>query len=288
MMKELFPHKIVWLASYPKSGNTWFRAFLSALMGEGKIEINNMKTDGIFSSREIFDYITDLDSRDLYDDEVKNMLPDVYRQLAAERKQTQLVKIHDAYTHNSKNETIVPEDVTHCAIYIIRNPLDVVASFANHNGSTIDEAIILMNNKKGSIARQHNNLNTANQLRQLMYDWSGHASSWIDLPHFPVHIMRYEDMLSNPVGTFTKTLDAIGWSYPEDEIKAAIEASSFDKLSTQESDGGFYEKAKKSPKFFRNGISGNWRNELTTAQAKKILLAHETVMKQYEYYIEIE
>lgn len=285
MIKELFPNKIIWLASYPKSGNTWFRAFLSALMGEGKIEINNMKTDGIFSSREIFDLITDLDSRDLYDEEIKNMLPDVYRQLAAERKQTQLVKVHDAYAWNDNNEAIIPADVTHCAVYIIRNPLDVVASLANHNGSTIDEAITLMNNKNGCLAYQRNNLNIANQLRQLMYDWSSHVTSWTELPDFPVYVIRYEDMLADPFNTFNNALKAIGWNYPKEKIEAAINASSFDKLKSQEKEAGFYEKSKKSPEFFRGGVSGNWRKELNDEQAKKILLNHEMVMKQYKYFV---
>ena len=85
--------KIVWLASYPKSGNTWFRAFLTALLNDGDLDINQMKTDGIFSSRFIFDNSTDLDSTYLYDEEVKNMLPEVFCDMAqCIKKRTCLLK----------------------------------------------------------------------------------------------------------------------------------------------------------------------------------------------------
>ena len=70
--------KIVWLASYPKSGNTWFRAFLTTLLNEGELDINEMKTDGIFSSRQILEAFTDLDSTYLYADEVKTLIPEVF------------------------------------------------------------------------------------------------------------------------------------------------------------------------------------------------------------------
>src|SRR5690554_5847280 len=155
--------KIVWLASYPKSGNTWFRAFLSALLGDGELNINEMKTDGIFSSRGIFDSCTDLDSTYLRDEEIKVLLPDVFCNVAAEYEKERLfIKIHDAYTYNQFEQPIVPTQPSYGALYFIRNPLDIVASLANHNGSTIDQAITLMNNSKGCLARQRNNLNVNN------------------------------------------------------------------------------------------------------------------------------
>src|SRR5258706_1512744 len=93
--------KIIWLASYPKSGNTWFRAFLTALLGNGDLNINQMKTDGIFSSRGIFDDATDMDSTYLLDSEVKLLLPEVFTHVISQYEKDRLfVKIHDAYTLN--------------------------------------------------------------------------------------------------------------------------------------------------------------------------------------------
>jgi hypothetical protein len=282
------PKKIVWLASYPKSGNTWFRAFLTALLGDGDLNINEMKTDGIFSSRAIFDNCTDMDSTELYDSEVKNLLPDVFRhQAELYRKDKLFVKIHDAYTLNTNKEAIVPAEPTLCALYFIRNPLDVVGSFANHNDSTLDEAIELMNNKKGSLAKQPRNRNVNNQFKQLMLSWSGHVESWTnDLP-FPVLVIRYEDMLADTFNTFTKVVEFMSISVTAEQIEKAIEGSKFEKLQQMESKDGFAEKNRKSERFFRKGIAGNWVNELNTEQVKSIIDNHATIMERYNYTVSV-
>lgn len=276
--------KIVWLASYPKSGNTWFRAFLTALLGDGDLNINEMKTDGIFSSRGIFDSCTDMDSTYLYDDEVKNMLPDVFKYQASQYQKDKLfIKIHDAYVLNSKGLPIVPDEPTLCALYFIRNPLDVAGSFANHNGGTIDEAIELMNKEKGSLAKQPGNRNVNNQFKQLMLSWSGHVSSWDkDLP-FPVLVIRYEDMLADTKAVFTRAVQFMKISVTEEQIDKAIAETRFEKLQQQEDKDGFGEKNKRSKLFFRKGVAGDWVNELTPLQIKTIIEAHTEVMKRYGY-----
>lgn len=109
--------KIVWLASYPKSGNTWFRAFLTALLGDGDLNINQMRTDGIFSSRHIFDDATDMDSTYLYDSEVKQMLPDVFTHVVSQYAKPKLfVKVHDAYSINDAGIPIIPAEPTHLSL----------------------------------------------------------------------------------------------------------------------------------------------------------------------------
>lgn len=277
--------KIVWLASYPKSGNTWFRAFLSALLGDGELNINEMKTDGIFSSRGIFDSCTDLDSTCLRDEEVKTLQPDVFCHLAREYEKEHLfIKIHDAYIHNRLQQPIVPSSPTLCALYFIRNPLDIVASLANHNGSTIDQAITLMNNPKGCLARQKNNLNVNSQLKQLMLDWSSHVESWTNQKSIPVQVVRYEDMLTDPVTTFTKAVEFMNIRKSSDAIIKAIEETSFEKLKGKELTGGFHEKNPKSKSFFRSGSAGNWIKELTELQIESIITRHNSIMTSYNYY----
>lgn len=280
--------KIIWLASYPKSGNTWFRAFLTALLGDGDLNINEMKTDGIFSSRGIFDSCTDMDSTYLYDDEVKNLLPDVFKYQARQYQKDKLfIKIHDAYTLNTNGKAIVPEEPTLCALYFIRNPLDVAGSFANHNGGTIDESIQIMNNEKGSLAKQSGNRNVNNQFKQLMLSWSGHVNSWnADLP-FPVLVMRYEDMLADPKAAFTRAVQFMKISVTAEQIDKAIAETKFEKLQQQEDKGGFTEKNKRSKSFFRKGIAGGWVSELTPLQIKSIIDQHSEVMKRYGYPAEV-
>ncbi|WP_158797056.1 sulfotransferase domain-containing protein [Pedobacter sp. L105] len=276
--------KIVWLASYPKSGNTWFRAFLTALLGDGDLRINEMKTDGIFSSRGIFENCTDTDSTYLYDSEVKNMMPEVFEhQACCYEKNKLFIKIHDAYTVNSKGMPVVPRQPTLCALYFIRNPLDVAGSFANHNNGTIDEAISLMNDNQGCLARQRKNLNVNNQFKQLMLSWSGHVLSWTQILPFPVLVIRYEDMLADTYRIFANAIEFMNIPVAPGQIEKAIAATQFEKLQQQEEADGFMEKNKKSKSFFRKGIAGGWENELTAGQIKEIIDHHGEVMAQYHY-----
>ena len=289
MIEPSILKKIIWLASYPKSGNTWFRAFLTALLNDGELDINEMKTDGIFSSRLIFENLTDIDSTELYDDEVKNMLPYVFHDLSSGYLREQLfIKIHDAYTLNTNKLPIVPTEPTLCAVYFIRNPLDIAASLANHNGSTIDEAITLMNNPKGDLASQKGNFNVNSQFRQLMLSWSGHVESWTNSLPFPVLVLRYEDMKAETLSTFTKAVEFIGITAHREQIEYAIKASQFEQLQQKEQEKGFAEKSIRSKYFFRKGQTGGWKNELTEEQALLILANHKNTMEYYGYQTTIE
>ena len=283
MLKKLYPHKILWLASYPKSGNTWFRAFLSALMNDGEVAINKLDTDGVFSSRDTFDFATDVDSIDLYDDEAKLMVADVYRFIAHTNDSLKIIKTHDAFFTDKEGKAIFPADVTHCAFYFIRNPLDVVGSFANHMRLSIEESVDIMCDKNATLASQKNNLNKNKQFRINMGDWSTNVTSWTSGLPFPVHVIRYEDMLSHPFATFSKAVSLAKFSFPPEEIQKAIDASSFEQLKKQETQFGFIEKLTKDVQFFRSGTMGNWEKELTPAQIDRIIKAHGEVMSQYGY-----
>ncbi len=275
--------KILWLASYPKSGNTWFRAFLTALMKDGELDINDMETAGIFSSRQLFEQVTDIDSYSVSEKEAKNMMPDVFRSFVENRKELSIIKVHDAYSRNADEEPIIPKDVTLCAIYIVRNPLDVVSSLANHLHKTKDEAIAMMNSEKAFMGNKPDEGYAGVQFSQLLYSWSSHALSWLERPEFPVHVIKYEDMHSRPFEIFKDTVEKIGLDYSDESIRQAIEASSFNKLQQQEEEKGFKESPYKDNSFFRKGITDGWKEELTEEQAKKITNKNMLVMKKFGY-----
>lgn len=274
--------KIVWLASYPKSGNTWFRCFLSALIDQ-EVKINQLHTDGIFSSRGLFDQTFDIDSRLLSEQEVKNRMPRIIRHYASRSEKLLLCKIHDAYTINQKGQPIIPEDVSVVAIYLIRNPLDIVASYANHMNRDIDYAIKSMNKDNGYLARQKNGLNVNSQFPQLMYSWSGHVRSWHNQQAIKVHTIRYEDMKLDGINTFEKAVKAMGLSVSTDQIREAIALTEFDRIKKLEDELGFREKNIKSPSFFRKGKVGGHQEELTVEQIQLITDKHREVMEEFGY-----
>ena len=274
---------IIYLASYPKSGNTWFRVFLTNLRGEedGPAQINRLDSTPIASARGIFDDETGIEASDLTMNEIDRLRPEVYEQLAAAADETLFMKVHDAYTANDKNIPLFPEKATAGVIYIIRNPLDVVISFADHSGWDYDKAISRMDDEKSAFCAKPKRLH--NQLRQTLLSWSSHVKSWTEQSFFPVCVLRYEDMKQNSVETFEKAVQFSGLEYGREEILKALELSSFEELRRQEKEDGFKEKSPSSDMFFRKGEVGAWREELSEAQARRIIDHHRIVMQRFGY-----
>jgi hypothetical protein len=274
---------IIWFASYPKSGNTWFRAFLTNLLSGSAepADINNLMPSTIASSRELFDETCGIPSSDLLSGEIELSRPSVYEQAAAESKDQMYFKIHDAYIFLHDGRPLIPSSVTKAVLYIIRNPMDVAISFAYHMSSSIDRAISIMNDPEYSFCSFNNRLN--DQLKQVILSWSRHVTSWVDDSGLPLLVIRYEDMLGNTLETFTKAVNFIGLNESEERIQTAIKNSSFDILKKQENQKGFREKNSKTKSFFRKGKVDEWQNILTKDQTERIIKAHGTVMKRFGY-----
>ena len=274
---------IVWLASYPKSGNTWFRIFLSNLLHpETEIDINAIKTDGIASSRELFNASTHIESSDLTIDEIDNLRPDVYKNLSDSSQNVQYIKAHDAFTRTPNGKQyLFPADASLAALYFVRNPLDVAVSYAHHSVKNYDDIIIDLSDSEHAMCNSRNRL--TNQLRQKLFTWSDHVESWINQSEIPVLMLRYEDMKEKPLETFRKAANFIGFKRNDEDILCALKRSSFDILKQQEENTGFREKFQRSERFFRKGQIGDYRIELSAEQIEKIVKEHKTVMMELGY-----
>lgn len=274
---------IIWLASYPKSGNTWFRVFLTNLLEEKDVpaDINELHSTPIASARGMFDEAVGLEASDLTVDEIERLRPAVYAHLAEQADETIFMKVHDAYTLVDRERPLFPAHATLGAIYFIRNPLDVAVSFAHHSGWSYDKTILKMADENlafcGGIKRVHN------QLRQKLLTWSGHVQSWTRQTAFPVCVLRYEDMKTNPVDHFQQAIEFAGLDYKNEQIKRALTRSTFEELRRQEKAYGFHEKSSASKMFFRRGEAGAWQSELNSRQVAKIIRDHKTVMSQFGY-----
>jgi len=274
---------IIWLASYPKSGNTWFRVFLTNLRGEddGPAQINRLNSMPIASARGIFDDEAGVEASDLTPDEIDRLRPEIYKQLTANADEKLFMKVHDAYTFNDKNIPLFPEKATAGAIYIIRNPLDVAVSFAHHSGWDYDKAILGMADEEFAFCVKPERLH--NQLRQRLLSWSSHVKSWTEQAPFPVCVIRYEDMKQNSLETFEKAVQFSGLQYGRKQILKALKLSSFEELQRQEKEDGFKEKSPNSDMFFRKGEVGSWREALAEKQAQRIINDHRGVMRSFGY-----
>jgi len=275
--------KIYWLASYPKSGNTWFRIFLANYLSDSDkpISINKISTGSIASSRIVFDNISALTATDLTHDEVDLLRPDIYREMALEIETVGYHKVHDAYTFNINNKPIFPSDVSKGVIYFVRNPLDVAISYANHSSISIDKSINVLNNDKHKLSK--NKKGVSNQIRQKLLSWREHVNSWTKQTEIPVFVLRYEDMLDDTYTCFKNAINFLELEFNNEKLKQAIKYSNFNELKKQESEKGFKEKPIKTKSFFKSGKAGNWKQELTKEQVEKIINNNKAVMKEYNY-----
>ncbi|NOZ05054.1 MAG: sulfotransferase domain-containing protein [Chloroflexi bacterium] len=275
---------IVWLASYPKSGNTWLRVFLTNYLHDkdDPADINDLDGGPIASARDIFDRVIGVEASDLFPEEIDRFRPAVYEQLAAEIDKPYFMKVHDAWRRNAGGVPLFPATTTAVVIYLIRNPLDVAPSFAHHQNDSIDKVIADMANEEETLAR-FDGERLARQLHQRLFSWSSHVRSWVDESGLPVHVVRYEDMSQTPEETFTGIVRTAGLPVEPERVREAIALSRFDRLQAQEAEEGFKERRPEAKSFFRKGKIGSWREDLTPDQVHRLIEDHRAVMRRFGY-----
>lgn len=271
-----------WLASYPKSGNTWLRVVIRAWRDRGPVDINQLGSGGIASGREPFDVALGIASSDLTYDEADALRPRADETLAAAADDPLLRKIHDGLYVAAGGEPVVSIPATRSAIYLVRDPRDVAVSYAHHLGVPVDDAAERMGDPEASIGDPPARL--ADQLRQRLGTWSDHVRSWVDDAPFPVHVMRYEDCLADPAATFAAALEFAGLG-PVDPgpLATALEHAAFGRLREAELRHGFRERLHPASPFFRRGRAGSWRDEMAPEVAARIVAAHGDVMARFDY-----
>jgi aryl sulfotransferase len=275
--------KIIWLASYPKSGNTWVRAFLSYLFRDNTDDnfIRKLTAPSV-STRRFYDDYLDIETSDIPYGELERLRPVAIRAMAAELDEVPyFMKVHDAYTYTADNEPLFPADVSIGVIYLIRNPIDIAPSFSHHLDDTVDNVIRLMLSEDAALA--NNTKGILLHIKQKLTSWSSHVKGWTEQQDIPVLVIRYEDMLREPLIQFKKMAAFSGLSFSDDEIAAAVEKCSFKNLQRLEQEFGFSEKMSQVNPFFRSGKSGSGKEELTTAQLDLLYDGLGAVMETFGY-----
>ncbi|MCK5748298.1 MAG: sulfotransferase domain-containing protein [Oricola sp.] len=274
---------IIWLASYPKSGNTWARSFLfnliSILTGEDPStrDINAVNERSIWDiSARRYEEILGKPPKEAGREAVAAARPKVQEAIADELPGISLVKTHNALVMD-RGYPAINTKVTSGAVYIIRNPLDVAISFSHHLGTTVDKAIARMG-KKGLETPM-----TDESVHEIYGSWSENVLSWTRKPNPAIFVMRYEDMKSAPEKTFGALARHLLMSPTRDQLARAIELSSFERLQQKEEETGFKMKPKAAEKFFRKGEVGEWKDVLTRNQVQRIIQDHGQQMARFGY-----
>jgi Sulfotransferase domain len=270
---------LIWLASYPKSGNTWVRTFLHNLMlnADRPADLNELTKFTIGDGNKIwYENVTGKPYDSFTPEEAAALIPKVQEAYARSQRDSVFVKTHN-FLGKVFDVPLITPGLTAGAVYIVRNPLDVVISLSNHYGLTLDQGIDMMNDPEAFSAE------TDRKVQDQLGSWSGHVKSWEFMDKSMCHTMRYEDMLFKPEKTFGGLAKFLGLNPPKQRLKKAIKFSSFGALQKQEKEKGFNERSDKTEKFFRVGKAGQWKTILSPEQVERIYSAHSEVMIKYGY-----
>ena len=272
--------KLVWIASFPKSGNTWLRMLLANYLANSPkpIPLSDINKFTFGDNRaEYFEAVArgrkfaDLSDRDLL-----RLTPAVHARMAAQTPNRALLKTHNLNQKIHGVPLITPE-VTAGAIYLVRNPLDVVASYSDHLGEGIDYTIAEMANPK---ARTYRIPGYAGDYRG---GWSDHVRSWCETSVFPVLVVRYETLMAEPEESLAKICKFLQLPITADRIRRAVDHSRFDVLAADERASGFSERSPHSKAFFREGAVGKGKALLSQAQESRLYTDHGPVMRALGY-----
>ena len=280
---------IFWIASYPKSGNTWLRALLSSYYysKDGFFEQNLLKQIGQFPEKNHFNGFN-------YNSQIVTDTSKFW--IKAQEKINSDNKLRFFKTHNVlgaiENNNFTNKRNTIGAIYIVRDPRNIITSIQNHYELDIDKALKFMLSEKKYIYDYHRENDYSDF--QFISSWEKNYQSWIKQSIFPTKIIKYEDLNNKTFDTFKEIIEFIEItissknSFNRIKAKNSIQSTSFDKMREIENKKGFVESvlsknySKKIP-FFHLGPKNNWKNIFDQKYQEKLNSIFEENLKELKY-----
>ena len=279
---------IIWIASYPKSGNTWIRSFLTAYY---------FCEDGIFDINKL-NYIQDYPNKQFFKNEVKegeiHKHWDKSQKAIVNEKKIKFLKTHNSLITAFGNDFTSPK-YSLGVIYIIRDPRNVITSVKNHNGfETYDKALEFMQNEN-TIISDYKYLNN-HAKTNIINSWRINYQSWLSNNRYRRMMIKYEDLIENPKQTlrdliiFINTICRFNNGIDVKKLENAIQSTTFEKLQNLEDTGKFSEsvysdKNEKKIKFFYLGPKNNWKDRLNKDLIKKMNTYYKKDLERFGYEI---
>ncbi len=294
-------HEPYWyLASYPKSGNTWCRVFITELrrlagldnteatvpsqQEERQLRLNReLATGSIVSSRHWLDDQLGIDSSDLSWRELDKVRGRVGHQRALYAECLRYHKVHDAFiSPDSGGRPVVPTEGCRGAVVVIRHPADVAVSLSHFFSWPLERCVAFLLDEQAGLCRSSKR--GCQQVRQFMGSWAQHVSSWVDQQQIPVLVLRYEDLLIQPEQHFRRLASFLDLPTDDLFIREAVTNTRFDKLRAKEdAEGGFHERPEGCDRFFRSGRSGEGNEQLTGEQLEQLEEAFTATLHRFGY-----
>ena len=281
---------IIWLASYPKSGNTYLRSFLASYYFslDGKFDFDQLLKIHQFPNMKFSKF-----KSNSKEEASKNWL---YNQNSFFKNENlNLVKTHNCLYPYQGNEFTTKQQ-TLGAIYIIRDPRNVITSLTHHYSLEYKEALDHMINENSSLLEKSHELDHSNFT--YLNSWSNHYKSWRYNSIFEVLFIKYEDLEKNKEDTFKKVILFINKLLKNKDNKInekkfinSIKSTNFSNLKNKEINEGFEEsvfsnKTGKKINFFNLGFNNRWQKLLPTDIRDDINLHFNNDLKKLKYFNE--
>ena len=256
---------IIWIASYPKSGNTWVRALIAHYFfsKDEKFDFELLKNIPNFN---VSDFISEKTPLKSNSDVIKNWLP-TQNFINKKFKRNLLFKTHNACIEKDGNKFTNGEVSAGC-IYIVRDPRNVITSYKNFENQTYKKVAKNMFSSDGYLSSNESTFKKFGiKGIEIISSWAENYNSWVHNKYdIPVCLIKYEDLCNNPFEEFKKIFEFLKKINKEKEnqldnerLKNTIEETNFENLKTLEKMEGFIEKQKRRVIFFNQGKKNNWR-----------------------------
>ncbi len=262
---------IIWLASYPRSGNVWLQAFLYCLIHNVHSPPSLDALTAFFTPENSALHFLSHNSRPLGEwsrDETASHRASAQAAIANLSENNVFSKTHAALMIHHGAATIEMAQ-TAGAIYLVRNPLDIVVSLAAAESMSVDEAIV-------RLETEHETENSDRFAYECRGSWSSNVLSWTRQSHAGLHLLRFEDLLEAPEKAFGPLAPYLGLDSSPEQISRAIHFSSFSNLAPGAAEGG-------KSNVLRVGESDQWREALNHEQVSRIVHRHAKQMKRFGY-----
>ena len=285
-------NKILWISSYPKSGNTWLRSIISSLIyaSTGEFNFNLLKLIEVFERKKRYEFVKDinLDDYKKLDKEIECISKywiECQKKIVLNKEINPILNIFKTHSANLTvaSNKFTDESLVCGNIYIVRDPREIVISYSKHRGKSIDNTIETMG-ESGTLLSPDKSLSLC-----LLSSWEVHFHSWKNFGARTL-IIKYEDLINNTtdevfkISNFLSNIFEIDKKKLDKKIYKVTRSTDINRFRNYEKKFGFNEtSSRSSASFFGSAKINSWKKILSDNQINKIENLFNKTMKELGY-----